>query len=95
MKEGVRTVSVDEMTGIQALERVTPAVPVKLGQVERWDSEYIHHGTQTVIASFDVATGRVCGTLGAHRNLGDRFQLLDAPTVPYFPDLISQRSALP
>ena len=60
LKDGVRTVSVDEMTGIQALERVAPPLPLKPGKVERRECEYIRHGTQTLIAGFDVATGRDC-----------------------------------
>ena len=56
--DGVRTVSVDEMTGIQALERAAPALALKPGLVERREYEYIRHGTQTLIAGFDVATVR-------------------------------------
>lgn len=77
MMEGARTVSVDEMTGIQALERVAPALPLKPGKVERREYEYIRHGTQTLIAGFDVATGRVCGTLGARRTEADFAAFLD------------------
>jgi transposase len=59
LKEGIHTISTDEMTGIQALERLNPTLPPKQGEVERREFEYIRHGTQTLIASFDVATGRV------------------------------------
>ncbi len=44
--DGVRTVSIDEMTGIQALERAAPTLPLKPGRVERREYEYIRHGTQ-------------------------------------------------
>lgn len=47
------------MTGIQALERQFPDQPMRPGQPERREFEYIRHGTQTLIASFDVAQGRV------------------------------------
>ena len=69
--DGVRTVSVDEMTGIQALERAAPALALKPGLVERREYEYIRHGTQTLIAGFDVATGQVCGIIGARRTEDD------------------------
>ena len=62
---GVRTVSLDEMTGIQALERGAPGLPLRPGAVERREFEY--HGTQTLIAGFDVATGQVSGRIGEHR----------------------------
>jgi transposase len=64
---GVRTVSLDEMTGIQALERSAPGLPLCPGAVERREFEYIRHGTQTLIAGFDVATGQVFGQIGDHR----------------------------
>src|SRR4028119_394083 len=47
------------MTGIQALERKFTDQSIRPGKRERREFEYIRHGTQTLIASFDVATGRV------------------------------------
>jgi transposase len=58
-KKGTHIVSTDEMTGIQALERLHPSKPVKPGIEERREFEYIRHGTQTLIANFEVATGKV------------------------------------
>ena len=58
-RQGVHTVSVDEMTGIQALERIAPTKPTKPGQVERREFEYTRHGTQCLIGNFDVVTGEV------------------------------------
>jgi hypothetical protein len=52
-------VSVDEMTGIQALERIAPTRPMRPGQVERREFEYTRHGTRCLIGNFDVATGEV------------------------------------
>ena len=51
--------STDEKTGIQANERAHPTRPMKPGMVERVEFEYIRHGTQTLIANFEVATGQV------------------------------------
>jgi transposase len=47
------------MTGIQALERIAPNVPMKPGRVERREFEYKRHGTQCLIGNFEVATGEV------------------------------------
>ncbi len=47
------------MTGIQALGRKVADLPMRPGKRERHWFEYIRHGTQTLIASFDVATGQV------------------------------------
>jgi len=63
-EQGMQTVSIDEMTGIQALERAAPSLPMKSGHVERREFEYIRHGTKALIAAFNVATGTVCGTIG-------------------------------
>lgn len=58
MKEqGVHIVSCDEKTGIQAIERM--ATPMKKGQIERKETNYIRHGTQCLIANFEVATGKI------------------------------------
>lgn len=54
-----RVLSTDEMTGIQALERKHPILPMGPGRVERREFEYIRHGTQTLIANWDVAQGGV------------------------------------
>ena len=56
---GERTICLDEMTGIQALERKAPDLPMRPGKIHRREFEYIRHGTQTLIASFDVVRGRV------------------------------------
>jgi hypothetical protein len=56
---GVRIVSCDELTAIQALERAAPTQPMQPGQVERREFEYIRHGTLSLISNFEVATGQV------------------------------------
>ena len=65
-KQGERTISTDEMTGIQALERKFPDHPMKPGQILRREFEYIRHGTQSLIASLDVVTGKIL-----RPNIGD------------------------
>lgn len=57
--QGVHVISTDEKTGIQALERKYPALPMRPGQVECREFEYERHGTQCLIANFVVATGQV------------------------------------
>ncbi|MBW4571745.1 MAG: transposase [Tolypothrix carrinoi HA7290-LM1] len=58
-KNGERTMSIDEMTGIQATERLEKDLPIRPGKVEKREFEYIRHGTQSLITSFDVATGQI------------------------------------
>ena len=70
-EQGGQTVSIDEMTGIQALERAAKTLPMKPGEVERREFEYIRHGTKALIAAFDIATGKVCGTISDTRTEAD------------------------
>jgi transposase len=74
---GVRSVSIDEMTGIQALQRAAPGLPMAPGRVERREYEYIRHGTQCLIAAFDIATGTVVGTIGERRTEDDFADFLE------------------
>jgi hypothetical protein len=68
----VHTVSVDEMTGIQALERIAATQPMQPGRVERIEFEYKRHGTQCLIGNFHVVTGEVLSpTIGATRTEED------------------------
>ena len=53
------------MTVIQSLERKSPDKPMKPGQSVKRKFEYIRHGTQTLIASFDVSSGKI-----VHESIG-------------------------
>ena len=63
--------SVDEMTGIQALERIAPDLPMTPGKPQAREFEYRRHGTQTLIAGFNVATGETIGHCGDTRTEHD------------------------
>jgi DDE superfamily endonuclease len=60
------------MTGIQALERLHPSLPMQPGHVERQEFEYERHGTLSLIANLEVATGQVMTpSLGPTRTEAD------------------------
>jgi hypothetical protein len=68
--QGAHVMSTDEMTGIQALERQHPSLPMQPGHVEHQEFEYQRHGTQSLIANLDVATGQVVTpSIGPTRDL--------------------------
>src|ERR671933_764962 len=70
--QGDRVITTDELTGIQALERKHPDLPLAPGKVERHEFEYIRHGTCTAILSRDVVTGQmIAPTLGPTRTEAD------------------------
>lgn len=58
-ERGERGLSTDELTGVQALERKHPGLPLAPGKVERREFEYVRHGTRAFILSRDVVSGQV------------------------------------
>jgi hypothetical protein len=58
-EHGEVTVSTDELTGVQALERKHPGLPLAPGKIERREFEYVRHGTRSFIVSRDVVTGHI------------------------------------
>jgi hypothetical protein len=52
---------VDEKSQIQALDRTAPILPLRPGLAERRSHDYLRHGTSTLFAALDIATGRVTG----------------------------------
>lgn len=60
---------VDEKSQIQALDRTQPLLPMRPGQPERRTHDYVRHGTATLFAALDVASGEVTGrTYARHRH---------------------------
>ncbi|SFT80429.1 DDE superfamily endonuclease [Geodermatophilus amargosae] len=53
---------VDEKPHLQALERTAPPLPVHPGHPEAASFDYVRHGTTTLFAALEVATGKVTGT---------------------------------
>ncbi|GAC58505.1 putative transposase [Gordonia hirsuta DSM 44140 = NBRC 16056] len=49
----------DEKSQIQALDRTAPMLPMQPGQIERRTHDYKRHGTSTLFAALDIATGQV------------------------------------
>ena len=71
-KRGQHIESLDEMTGVQALERKHPGLPISPGKVERREFEYLRHGTLSFICNFDVVSGElVACTANKTRNEKD------------------------
>ena len=75
---------VDEKSQIQALDRTQPMLPMRPGQIERRTHDYRRHGTTSLFAALNVATGNVLGqTHRRHRSVEFRkfLDLIDA-SVP-------------
>jgi transposase len=63
---------VDEKSQIQALDRTQPLLPLSFGVAERRSHDYVRHGTTTLFAALDLATGKVIGELH-RRHRSDEF----------------------
>lgn len=72
---------VDEKTAIQALDRTDPVLPMSPGRAERHGFEYVRHGTLSLYAALDVATGRVEGMTAAHHTCAEFLTFLEQVLV--------------
>ncbi len=71
-QENTHTVSVDEMPGVQALERVARTIPMQPGQPTRIEFEYKRHGTLCLTGNWDVVLGQmIASTIGTTRTEED------------------------
>lgn len=77
--------AVDEKSQIQALDRTQPLLPLRPGQVERRTWDYVRHGTTTLFAALDVASGRViaeCHRRHRHQEFLQFLRRIDRETPP-------------
>lgn len=59
--KGALVLCVDEKTQIQALDRTQPTLPMKPGKASRWTHDYKRHGTTSLYAALEIASGEVVG----------------------------------
>jgi transposase len=74
---------VDEKTGIQALDRTQPMLPLKSKKPRSWTNEYVRHGTQTLLASLDIATGEVTAWVNKTRKSKDFISFMNKVVEVY------------
>jgi len=67
---------VDEKSQIQALDRTQPILPMMPGLPERRTHDYMRHGTTTLFAALDIATGKVIGELHRRHRAKEFLQFL-------------------
>jgi transposase len=75
--------SIDEKTGIQAIERKHPGRAPASGRLRRREFEYIRHGTQALIAALDVHTGQVLGSCRERRTQDDLVAFMERVATAY------------
>jgi transposase len=59
--ENAVVLCVDEKSQIQALDRTAPMLPMQPGLPERRTHDYVRHGTTTLFAALEIATGKITG----------------------------------
>lgn len=83
--ENAVVLCVDEKTGIQALDRTQPLLPLRSGKPKAWSNEYVRHGTRTLLAAMDVNTGTVTAWVNKQRRTKDFLVFMDM-VVDEYPD---------
>ena len=78
---------VDEKSQIQALDRSQAVMPMRPGQVERRSHDYTRHGTTSLFAALDIATGKVIGKCYPRHRAEEFRQFLDEIEARVPPDL--------
>lgn len=73
----------DEKTGIQALDRTQPLLPLRSGKPKAWSNEYVRHGTQTLLAAIDIKTGKATTWVNKTRKTADFIQFMDQVAATY------------
>lgn len=74
---------VDEKTGIQALDRTQPMLPLKSKKARSWSNEYVRHGTQTLLASLEIGTGEVTAWVNKTRKSNDFITFMNKVVAVY------------
>jgi transposase len=74
---------VDEKTAIQALDRLDPVLPLSPGRAERHGFEYYRHGTLSLYAALEVASGEVRGMPAARHTSVDFVHFMDEVVRQY------------
>ncbi|MGZ7099367.1 MAG: IS630 family transposase, partial [Candidatus Angelobacter sp.] len=83
--ENALVLCVDEKTGIQALDRTQPLLPLSAKKPRGWTNEYVRHGTQTLLAALEIARGQVVAQV-KQRRTSVNFLRFPRDVVEAFPE---------
>lgn len=81
--ENAFVLCVDEKPGIQALDRTQPLLPLRARKPRSWTNEYARHGTQTLLAALEIATGKVVAHVRDRRTTVDFLSFMDDVVKSY------------
>lgn len=83
--ENALVLCVDEKTGIQALDRTQPLLPLSAKKPRSWTNEYVRHGTQALLAALEIASGQVVAHVKQRRTSVNFLRFLNE-VVEAFPE---------
>lgn len=81
--ENALVLCVDEKPSIQALDRTQPLLPLRAKKRRAWTNEYVRHGTQTLLAALEIATGKVVAHVRDRRTTVDFLSFMDDVVKSY------------
>jgi transposase len=81
--ENALVLCVDEKPSIQALDRTQPLLPLRAKKPRSWTNEYVRHGTQTLLAALEIATGKVVAHVRDRRTTVDFLSFMDDVVKSY------------
>lgn len=81
--ENALVLCVDEKPSIQALDRTQPLLPLSAKKPRSWTNEYVRHGTQTLLAALEIATGKVIAHVRDRRTTVDFLSFMDDVVKSY------------
>jgi transposase len=81
--ENALVLCVDEKPSIQALDRTQPLLPLSAKKPRAWTNEYVRHGTQTLLAALEIATGKVVAHVRDRRTTVDFLSFMDDVVKSY------------
>ena len=81
--ENAAVLCMDEKTGIQALDRTQPLLSLRAGKPKAWSNEYVRHGTRTLLAAVDIATGKATTWVNKTRTTADFVKFMNQVARAY------------
>ena len=81
--ENALVLCMDEKTGIQALDRTQPLLPLRASKPRAWSNEYVRHGTRTMLAAVDIQTGKATTWVNKTRKTVDFLTFMDQVVAEY------------
>ena len=81
--ENALVLCVDEKPSIQALDRTQPLLPLRAKKPRAWTNEYVRHGTQTLLAALEIATGKVIAHVRDRRTTVDFLSFMNDVVKAY------------